>query len=74
MQQEKRTDINIIVSDGTNVNRQTAVNILKGFGYADSEITEIEIAQSTNYDAATCGGGGVNDAPTTAKYVYIGKS
>jgi hypothetical protein len=67
-------DVNIIASNNDPVNRQTAVNILKGMGYADHEITEIAVSRSTAYDANTCGAGGVADAPASAAFVYIGRS
>ncbi len=73
MDRKSCTDINIIASDGHPVNRQAAVNILKGMGYLDSEITEIEVSRSAEYDASTCGAGGVVNAPLHAAFIYIGQ-
>jgi hypothetical protein len=75
MDKKKVMDINIFVTDDDAVNRETAKKILKDdLKYTDAEITEIEVERSTEYDAQTCGGGGVKNAPGKARYIYIGKS
>lgn len=75
MDKKKVMDINIFVTDDDPVNRAAALKILKeDLKYADAEITEIEVERSTEYDAKTCGGGGVKNAPGNASYLYIGKS
>ena len=66
------TDINFIATDADLANRAAAVKALRDMGYADDEITEIAVAQSTDWNAKDFGGGGVKNGPGTTKFVYIG--